>query len=50
MNSQQKKPKMVSLDKICEYLKGLTYQEYPGGPMERMISDEYIEGLRKEFE
>lgn len=43
-------PKMVSLDKVCEYLKGLTYQEYPGGPMERMISDELIEGLKKEFE
>lgn len=42
--------KMVSLDKVCEYLKGLTYQEYPGGPMERMISDEFIEGLKKEFE
>lgn len=40
-------PKMVSLDKVCEYLKGLTYQEYPGGPMERMISDEFIEGLKK---
>ena len=47
MNSQQKKPKMVSLDKVCEYPKGLTYQEYPGGPMERMISDEFIEGLKK---
>lgn len=39
--------KIVSLDKVCEYLKGLTYQEYPGGPMERMISDEFIEGLKK---
>lgn len=44
------RPKMVSLDKVCDYLKGLTYQEYPGGPIERMISDEHIEGLRKEFE
>lgn len=43
-------PKIVSLDKVCEYLKGLTYQEYPGGTMERMISDEFIEGLKKEFE
>ena len=38
---------MVSLDKVCDYLKSLTYQEYPGGPIERMISDEYIEEFKK---
>lgn len=46
----QNRPKMVSLDKVCDYLKKLAYQEYPGGPLERMISDEYLEELRKEME
>jgi len=45
--SNSDKPKMVSLDKVCDYLKSLTYQEYPGGPIERMISDEYIEEFKK---
>lgn len=40
-------PKMVSMDKVCDYLKSLTYQEYPGGPIVRMISDEYIEEFKK---
>ena len=39
-------PKMVSMDKVCNYLRSLTYQEYPGGPTERMISDEYIEEFK----
>ena len=43
-------PKMVSLDKVCDYLKSLTYQEYPGGPIEHMIDDDIIKQLRKEFE
>ena len=43
-------PKMVSLDKVCDYLKSFTYQEYPGGPIERMIDDDIIKQLRKEFE
>lgn len=43
-------PKMVPLDKVCDYLKSLTYQEYPGGPIERMIDDDIIKQLRKEFE
>lgn len=43
-------PKMVLLDKVCDYLKSLTYQEYPGGPIERMIDDDIIKQLRKEFE
>ena len=25
-------PKMVSLDKVCGYLKKIKYQEYPGAP------------------
>ena len=43
-------PKMVSLDKVCDYLKSFTYQEYPGGPIECMIDDDIIKQLRKEFE
>lgn len=38
------------IEKVCDYLKSLTYQEYPGGPLERMINDECIENLKKEFE
>jgi len=41
------RPKMVSIDEVCDYLKSLTYQEYPGGPIVRMISDEYIEEFKK---
>lgn len=43
-------PKLVSLDKVCDYLKSLTYQEYSGGPIEHMIDDGIIKQLRKEFE
>ena len=43
-------PKMVSLDKVCDYLKSFTYQEYPGGTIERMIDDNIIKQLKKEFE
>ena len=41
------KPKMVPLDKVCDYLKSLTYQEFPGGPLERLISDDVIDELRE---
>ena len=41
---------MVSLDKVCDYLKSLTYQEYPGGPIECIIDDDIIKQLIKEFE
>ena len=44
------KPKMVSLDKVCEYLKTLKFQEYPGAPLERLLDDGDIDKLRKEFE
>ena len=43
-------PKMVSLDKVCEFLKTLVYQEYPGSPLEYKIDDNDLEKLRKEFE
>lgn len=48
--SNVNEPKMVSLDEVCNYLKKLVYQEYPGGPLEHMISDETIKDLRKQFE
>ena len=41
---------MVSLDKVCEYLKTLVYQEYSGGPLERKLNDDDLEKLKKEFE
>lgn len=44
------KPKMVSLDKVCEYLKTLKFQAYPGATPERLLDDGDIDTLRKEFE
>lgn len=38
------------LDKACEYLKSLVYQEFGGGPLERTFSDEDIEEFRKAME
>lgn len=43
-------PKMVSLDKVCEYLKTLKFQAYPGATPERLLDDGDIDTLRKEFE
>ena len=48
--SNVNEPKMVSLDEVCNYLKKLVYQEYPGGPLEHMIGYETIKDLRKQFE
>ena len=39
--------KMILIHEVCNYLKSLTYQEYPGGPIERLINDEYIEEFKK---
>lgn len=44
------KPKMVSLDKVCEYLKTLKFQAYPGATPERLLDDGDIDTLRKEFD
>ena len=33
------------INKVCEHLKKLTYQEYPGGPFERSIDDYQIDKL-----
>ena len=43
-------PKMVSLDKVCEYLKTLKFQAYPGATPERLLDDGDIDTLRKEFD
>jgi hypothetical protein len=48
--SNPDKPKMVSLDKVCEYLKTLKFQAYPGATPERLLDDGDIDTLRKEFE
>ena len=31
--------------RVRDYFESLTYQEFPGGPMERLVSDEIIDGL-----
>ena len=41
---------LVSIDKVCAYLESLTYQDYPGGPMERIVDDYIIKDLRKAME
>lgn len=38
------------LEKACEYLKSLVYQEFGGGPLERIFSDEDIEEFKKAME
>ena len=35
------------IEKVCERLKTLVYQEYPGGPSVRQIDDGQLEKLRK---
>ena len=36
--------------RVCDYLESLTYQEFPGAPMERLVSDDVIDGLFKAME
>lgn len=36
--------------KSCKYLKTLTYQEFAGGPLERVLDDDEIEEFRKVME
>ena len=38
------------IEKACEYLKSLVYQEFAGGPLEQTFSDEDIEDFRKAME
>ena len=35
------------LDRACEWLKTLTYQEFAGAPLERLITDELIAEFRQ---
>lgn len=36
-----------AVDEMCILLRARKYQEYPGGPLERLIPDDLIEELRK---
>ena len=36
---------LVDIEKVCDYLKNLGYQRYPGAPMERIIDDDELENL-----
>ena len=38
------------LDRACEWLKTLTYQEFAGAPLERLITDELIAEFRQAME
>ena len=38
------------INKACEYLESLTYQDYPGCPLERLIDDYEIKQFRKAME
>jgi hypothetical protein len=38
------------IEKVCNWLREQVYQEYPGGPLERLITDEMIEQFIKTME
>ena len=38
------------IEKAVKWMKGQVYQEYGGGPLERLIPDERIEDFRKAME
>lgn len=38
------------IDKACEWLEQQVYQEYGGGPLERLVPDERIADFRKAME
>lgn len=40
----------TTIEKACEWLKEQVYQEYGGGPLERLIPDTIIEEFRKAME
>jgi hypothetical protein len=35
------------IEKMCNCLRGQVYQEYPGGPLERLITEEMIDQIIK---
>ena len=49
-SDEHPKEGLVSIDKVCEYLKSLVYQDFAGGPLERTFSDEDIEEFKKAME
>ena len=42
--------KAIDIEKACKWLKEQVYQEYGGGPLERLIPDTMIEKFRKAME
>ena len=40
----------TTIEKACKWLKEQVYQEYGGGPLERLIPDTMIEKFRKAME
>lgn len=38
------------IEKACNWLRGQVYQEYPGGPLKRLITDEMIDQFIKTME
>ena len=42
--------KAIDIDKACNWMKEQVYQEYGGGPLERLIPDARIEEFRKAME
>ncbi len=38
------------IEKVCDWMKEQVYQEYGGGPLERLIPDTRIEEFRKAME
>lgn len=38
------------INKTIEWMKSIVYQEYPGGPVERIITDNMIEEYKKIIE
>lgn len=42
--------KVIDIDKACKWMKEQVYQEYGGGPLERLIPDTSIEEFRKAME
>ena len=41
---------LVDIERVCEYLSKLTYQEYAGGPMIRQFDSAEFEKFRKAME
>lgn len=40
----------VNIEMVCAWMKEQVYQEYPGGPFERVITDEMIKNFKKIME